>query len=245
MILKYGSFSFPQYMADMKIFRESVLAPTGVVAEIVAIADVTIDFVVPIGNSDPVAYVANYCKTVERVLAGPQQDLQLYDNSGRPTGFGLSKSDSISGIVLTHPPSYETNNPGEWVTHRRIRFRMRSVEAAQRGNFIVSYRDSVQKVGDGSPEIIESENVEFLPVQIMTKKFTKVMFIQEGQSEGYSDYLPWPKLLFPSPIYKGSQSTYVESSPMIRGQSLTNWPRAWRRVYSSPINLLARPVIFR
>ncbi len=243
MILKYGNYSFPAYCADLRIAREAVIAPSGIVSEIIALADVLIDVNVPNGTSDPSGYLTRFVKQVETVMAGPQQNLMLYDNSNRPTGLGLSVADSVTGIQVIKPPSYETNNPGELITHRRIHFTLRSVEFARNGNFLVSYMDRVSKTGDGSPEIIESENVESLPVLIMTKRYTTVKFIQTGYAEGYSGYWPWPAILFPVPIYKPDRSTHTEIVPNLRGNVLTNYRREWNRIYSAPINLLTGPVL--
>jgi len=245
MILKYGTYPFPASCADLIIGREAVIAPSGIVSEVVALADVRLDVNVPNGNTDPQAYIATLCKQIEIVMAGPQQNLMLYDNKNRPTGYGLSLADSVTGIQVIRPPSYESNGPGEFVTHRRIHFTLRSVEYARGGNFLVSYMDRVSKTGDGSPEIIESENVESLPVQIMTKRFTTVRYVQTGYAEGYSSYWPWPAILFPVPIYKPDRSTHNEIVPNLRGNVFTNYRREWNRIYSAPINLFTGPVLPR
>lgn len=118
------------------------------------------------------------------------QDAGLYIPPSTLTHIALSNSNSVSGVRIVQPPSF---NMRDGMAHfaTGLPFSI-ALEAeyllTQSGDSLVNYQETITYTGDGGPRRMVIEVVEGPPVTQTTTEQTPIVIEQSGSATGILDY---------------------------------------------------------
>lgn len=159
--------------------------------------------------------------------ANYDRDVEFFFNNGSSSsGDKLVASGSANGVVISPvvwgEPQFSPMT--EWVAYRTYSFTIEA-EYPLNSNTIISYVETVELIGDGSPDYVVLEFLTEVPVAQFTKATTKVAFRQWGRAVGLLDYPTYPiPVGTPKPhggIRLGKQAALQVGRKVSRGFGIT------------------------
>lgn len=192
------------------------------------------------GNGDTdLTQKENALKTA---LAVPYQDLVLNTNEGPPSSEILVNAGSITGVIITQGPDFETTNGAEYSSERKFSFTAEAeypITGTQ--NYLLNFTESLTFWGGGQIYAhrlaINGPAQKQLVYPYVTFKCT-----QQGSAVGYRQYPgakgPW----FPLALKEAGK--FTSKSPKRMGMGYQEYENTWSYEFESIAPLVAIPNIW-
>jgi hypothetical protein len=195
-----------------------------------------------IGSSQ--ADLSNQENQLRAVLATPFLNVILFNDNSSVSGTALINSNTLSGITIADGPHFKESRSPEYVNQRTFEFTAEAFTLAPNaGNYIVSFQEKVEVIGNGGPRYLWRYPIQGDPVLQQLTETTPVVTRQSGRAIGHLSY---PSI--PDPIFGTDPGYYVNEkestdydSPTGFGETWINWPVSWSYEWNSPLVLSGTP----
>lgn len=160
------------------------------------------------------------------------------DDGTTQTHHRIISSDTLTGVQVVQPPSFQPGDGAEYSTFRSYTI---ILEADFIGDStILSFEETVTIQGTGGERFAYLETLNSLPVRQVVNDFTLVRMTQAGSAVGHLSYPFAPSPLWPA-LEDVSQRTFIRRSPRQRGRIFTDFPTSWTYKFTSDVGQDALP----
>ncbi len=160
------------------------------------------------------------------------------DDGTTQTHHRIISGDTLTGVRVVQPPSYQPGDGAEYSTFRTYSI---VLEADFLGDSdILNFEETVTIQGTGGPRFAYFETLNTLPVRQIVNDFTLVRMTQSGSATGYLSYPFAPAPLWPS-LEDVSQRTFIRRAPRLQGRIRTDYPVSWTYKFTSDVAQDALP----
>lgn len=178
-------------------------------------------------------------------LAGAYGDLVLKQDSGAYSGLALVNNNSISGVTIIKGPDFIEAMNAEYIVYRTAVFTGKATFLIPNtANAVVSYRETLQYVGNGDPEFSWRKSINTPSVLQQVYPTSTYKLQQTGQCVGHLAYPLPPTPFFPKPIFQGAKSNVGRTAPKRIGPALNaliEYGISWSYYYESNAPMVVLP----
>jgi hypothetical protein len=234
MILRWGSYSFPDNETWFHITKRAIYSPRGrrmYTRHTWMVTGVKLD--------ETAAGITSQLLALESAAHQDGQDLIFFDNSGAQTAHKLLSNSTINGVQVVGPVNYLEGNPGIWGSGTEYAYK-RTYRIVFQGDVLdstddlVRYYETIAKTGTGGPLNIWQESMTGVPQSQRPKAFTKCQLIQQGMAIGLTTPQPPSTPLYGNPFIRNDLARTQVGTPLQPGINVDlMWPIHWTYVFES------------
>ncbi len=166
------------------------------------------------------------------------QNARLLLNNGAVSHHSIVSSQSLTGVRVVQPPSFQ---PGDGAEYTLLRTYSIVLEADFLGSStILNFEEAVTIQGTGGQRFAYLETLNTLPVRQVVNSFTLVRMTQSGSAVGLQSYPFAPSPLWPA-LEDLGQRTFIRRSPRRNLNGFTDFPISWTYKFTSDVGQDALP----
>lgn len=167
-------------------------------------------------------------REIEQAYALEGQRATLYSDAGSPT----YQLDSPLGVRVLDLTWLQEDGKAHYATGLPFRITLEAENTIDDGDTLVSYVETVTRVGTGGPRVLwpELDNGPAIP-QIVASN-PNVVIVQEGEAVGSLAYPAFSLPLFLPPNLDEAGMIQSRSTPRVDGLGLTDWPIRWQYTFT-------------
>lgn len=239
MQLWYGNFAFPQNSCDITRTIAANDNDQGIPLEVVWTFNVNCT-IVPLDGQTATQrqlYLSGVENAIRTAVHIPGGDLVLRADDGSPVDLSMYSAGALDRQGV-HVVSFSNPNAGraEYAGSRTVSFAMRATYPVGNPGMLVSFSESMQVVGTGSPYIVNRNSFD-KGVRQTTRLQSTCRAVHSGQAVGYLAHpalggpMGGPRPLFPLADRLPEALMVTKQSPQFRGAIATRFPLSWSYTY--------------
>ncbi len=153
--------------------------------------------------------------------------------------IALLNTGSIGGVRVVERPAFlAQDGKGHWATGVPFRITF-ECDYPKFTDGLVSYSESITKVGDGGPRRVMLELDNGIPVTQTVSSNTPIQIIQSGTAVGFLAYPTVNDPIFPNAILAPEDRAVTPDTPRLARDTYVDWPIRWtyRMTLDSPTSV--------
>lgn len=179
---------------------------------------------------------------LKTALARPYQDLLFLKDDGSASSEVLLNATSITGVLVTDGPHFQTTQGPEYATLRTFTFTAEAEYPVPEGsNYLLDFNETLSFEG-GGPLYIHRRAINGPPQKQLVYPATEYKVTQTGRAIGYRAYPTPPAPKFPFAL---KESPKIDrGAPERKGNGYQGYEVTWTYVFESAGPLVALPTLW-
>lgn len=166
-------------------------------------------------------------RTIENIFGLNGGICALLQSDGTETDFVIGDG-ALGGCRVVQPPSFSLQDgKAHFTTGLPFSIVLEADYTISDGDTLVSYEETITKIGQGGPRRVTIELDNGPPVEQVVSQYTPIVVVQSGQAVGWGGYPTINDPIYPTQVDLPDGYQLTRGSARLNGATYTEYPVQW------------------